>query len=110
MQSRAKTRLPGLRPTLLGAMPAVWVLLPGNPQRPHPAGALLVQVAQPPLALSAEEQQLMLAADRGLVPALRLLVYARECGTLLQRRDWVLAGEHAPRQHPSFGVPAWDSG
>lgn len=108
--ARASARLPGRRPTLLGVLPSVCVLLPGNPQLPRCAGVLLLQVDQPPATQSRQEGQAMLEADFGLVPGLRLLVYEPQYGYLLQRCDWVLAERHALQHHPRFDLPAWHSG
>jgi len=103
-------QLPGTSPELLGVAPAVWVLLPGNPRLPHPAGVLLLRVQQPPPSLNLDAQQLLLDQGRGLEDCLRLLVYCPRDGTLLERQDWVLARDKDLRTHPRFGLPCWNSG
>lgn len=47
MQVHALRHLPGAQPELLGAMPAVSVLLPSDPRKLHPAGLLMLHVRLP---------------------------------------------------------------
>ncbi|KAL4440390.1 hypothetical protein ABPG75_003391 [Micractinium tetrahymenae] len=108
-------KLPGVSSTPLGAAPAIW-LLQGEADAsnacllPLPAGVLLLRVQQPPAGLTPEAQQLMLSMGRGLESSLRLLVYSRRDGSLLQSKDWVAAVQCPLAPHPRFGLPCWDSG
>ncbi|KAL4431724.1 hypothetical protein ABPG77_002940 [Micractinium sp. CCAP 211/92] len=108
-------KLPGVSPTPLGAAPSVWLLqadagAAGMVPVPLPAGVLLLRVHQAPAGLTPEAQQMMLSLGRGLQSSLRLLVYSRRDGLLLQSRDWVPATQHDMAPHPRFGLPCWDSG
>lgn len=109
LQQGYTAKLPGAFPEQLAALPAVWLLLPGADQPPQPAGALLVRVQLPPAILPAEAQQVLLHTRKGLQPALRLAVYCRYTGQLLQWRDWLERDESALYAHPRHPVPAWDS-
>ncbi len=104
-----------MSPTPLGAAPSVWLLqadagAAGLVPVPLPAGVLLLRVHQAPAGLTPEAQQMMLSLGRGLQSSLRLLVYSRRDGLLLQSRDWVPATQHDMAPHPRFGLPCWDSG
>lgn len=100
----------GGSPRLLAALPCMWLLPPGAEAQPQSAGALLVEVCLPPRGVNARAAQVLLQAGEGLEATLRLLVYCRHSGELLQRRDWVAADEAASvHTHPRFRVPAWDS-
>ena len=110
LQFTAIGQLPGAHPELLGALPTVWLLLPGAGRVPQPAGALLLSVQLPLPGLHAEAQAVLLGAGKGLERAVRLLVYCPQAGRLLQRREWLQRNEHALYLHPRYRVPTWDSG
>lgn len=94
-----------MHPELLGAAPALWVLRPGAPSLPQPAGLLLLSLRAPQAAQAA-----LLQPGGGQEPALCLLTYSTQDGRLLQWRRRVQRAEHALHVHPRFHVPAWDSG
>ena len=104
------SQLPGASPEALGAMPAVWCLLPGAGRPPQAASAMLLSVRLPPPGLPPEAQQLLLQAGKGLEPTVRVLVYCRQTGAPMLRRDWLLQEERRLYMHPRFCVPTWDSG
>ncbi len=91
-------------------MPAVWCLLPGAGRPPQAASAMLLSVRLPPPGLPPEAQQLLLQAGKGLEPTVRVLVYCRQTGAPMLRRDWLLQEERRLYMHPRFRVPTWDSG
>lgn len=91
-------------------MPAVWLLLPGAGRPPQVASALLLSVRLPPPGLHPEAQQLLLRECKGLEQTVRVLVYCRQTGTPMLRRDWLLQEERTLYLHPRFRVPTWDSG
>lgn len=101
-QGRASRQLPGAQTDLLGVAPSVWVVLPGNPHRPHPAGAMLVRVEQ--------QARWPAAAPGAAQPGLRLVAYSSDDGSLLECRERLAQHESMAVRHPRFGVPAWDSG
>ena len=103
-------RLPGGRPELMGAMPAVWLLLPGTGEEPQAAGALMARVQLPPPWLQPDAQHALLQAGKGLDWTLRVLVYSRQGGAAMLRRDWLLQAEWRLYLHPRYRVPTWDSG
>ena len=103
-------RLPGGRTELLGAMPAVWLLLPGTGEEPQAAGALMARVQLPPPWLQPDAQHALLQAGKGLDWTLRVLVYGRQGGAAMLRRDWLLQAERRLYLHPRYRVPTWDSG
>ncbi|PRW20817.1 hypothetical protein C2E21_8578 isoform B [Chlorella sorokiniana] len=102
-------QLPGPHPERLGALPAVWLLLPAGDRPPQPAGALLLSVQLPPRSLAADAQRVLLDTGAGLQTAMRVVVYCRYTGQVLQRRDWVQRDESCLYTHPRHQVPAWDS-
>ncbi|PRW20942.1 type IV conjugative transfer system coupling [Chlorella sorokiniana] len=77
--------------------------------QPRPVGVLLLSVQLPPSFLAPAAQRVLLHAHAGLETALRVLVYCRYTGELLQWRDWVLRDESSLYMHPRHHVPAWDS-
>lgn len=91
-------------------MPAVWLLLPGTGQAPQAAGALFSRVQLPPPWLPPDAQLVLLQAGKGLESTLRVLVYSRQSGAAMLRRDWLMQAERKLYMHPHNCVPAWDSG
>ncbi|KAL4431726.1 hypothetical protein ABPG77_002942 [Micractinium sp. CCAP 211/92] len=91
-------------PTPLGAAPAIWLLLPHSAPDavPLPAGVLLLGI-HPPEPRSPGCSQLSR-------PCLRLLVYCRHDGSLLQLWGGAVGLEALMTPHPRFGLPCWDSG
>ncbi|KAI7846282.1 hypothetical protein COHA_000210 [Chlorella ohadii] len=71
---------------------------------------MLLSVRLPPPGLPPEAQQLLLQAGKGLEPTVRVLVYCRQTGAPMLRRDWLLQEERRLYMHPRFRVPTWDSG
>ncbi|KAL4424896.1 hypothetical protein ABPG77_002119, partial [Micractinium sp. CCAP 211/92] len=110
----ALRHLPGAQPELLGAMPAVNVLLPSDPRKLHPAGLLMLHVRLPPPRQHAGGRHPLGRHHTGVEEAaacLRLLVYSLQDGRLLERKDWLARGQGLPLPaHPAFARPTWDSG
>lgn len=84
-QVHAMGCLPGLQSELLGAAPAVSVLLPGDPLAPHPAGTLLLRVWLPHPQQHAARQQadvLQRGGPEVSTACLRVLVYSLKVSML----------------------------